>query len=312
MEPRRVLVTGASGFVARHLTPRLRAAFPAAELILCGVGPVALDITDADAVDALVAARRPDVCIHLAAVSAVPEARRNPGHAWQVNLHGTLALARAILAHAPDCVLLFVSSAEIYGRSFAAGQPLDETAAAAPMNIYAATKAAADLTLGALAGEGLRAIRLRPFNHTGPAQTDQFVVPAFARQIALIAAGRQPPVLRVGALDPQRDFLDVRDVCDAYLACIRHAQHLAPGAIFNIASGIPRRIGDILHRLLELAGVTAEIETNTGLLRPSEIPLAIGAAGRARTELDWTPRIAWDDTLAAVLTDWRERVRVEA
>ena len=69
-----------------------------------------------------------------------------------------------------------------------------------------------------MAGEGLRVLRMRPFNHTGPGQSDAFVVPAFARQVARIAAGLQPPVLQVGALDPQRDFLDVRDVCAAYAA----------------------------------------------------------------------------------------------
>jgi GDP-4-dehydro-6-deoxy-D-mannose reductase len=312
MTLQRVLVTGASGFVARHLVGRLRVAFPAAELILCGTGLVELDITDTSAVDKLIRSVQPDICVHLAAVSAVNAARQDPAHAWQVNLHGTLALAQAILTHAPECVLMFISSAEIYGWSFRTSQPLDETAAAAPMNIYASTKAAADLTLGALAGDGLRAIRLRPFNHTGPGQADDFVVPAFARQVARIAAGKQPPLLRVGALDPQRDFLDVRDVCDAYVACIQRADSLPPGTIFNIASGVPRKIGDILQQLLDIAGVTAEIETNMRLLRPSEIPMAVGDAGRARAELKWAPAIAWDQTLAEVFEDWVKRVRDEA
>jgi GDP-4-dehydro-6-deoxy-D-mannose reductase len=229
-----------------------------------------------------------------------------------VNLHGTLALAQAILTHTPECVLMFISSAEIYGASFRTSRPLDETAAAAPMNIYASTKAAADLTLGALAGEGLRAIRLRPFNHTGPGQADDFVVPAFARQVARIAAGKQPPLLRVGALDPQRDFLDVRDVCDAYVACIQRADSLPKGTIFNIASGVPRKIGDILQQLLDIAGIRADIETNSGLLRPSEIPMAVGDAGRARAALEWAPTITWDQTLAEVFEDWVKRVRDEA
>ena len=209
-------------------------------------------------------------------------------------------------------MLLFVSSSEVYGRSFRAGAALDETAAAAPMNAYAATKAAADLALGALVGDGLRAIRLRPFNHTGPGQSAEFVVPAFARQVARIEAGLQPPVMRVGALDPRRDFLDVRDVCDAYVACLERADAIEPGTILNIASGTPRRIGDVLRDLLDLAGVTATLETGTTLLRPSEIPIAAGDAGVARARLGWNPAIEWEQTLHDVLRDWRGRVRQEA
>ncbi|MBU6497746.1 MAG: GDP-mannose 4,6-dehydratase [Rhodospirillales bacterium] len=309
---RRILVTGAGGFVGAHLVPRLRAAFPQAELTLCTAGRHALDITDAQAVRDLVERSRPEACIHLAAVAAVPAARGNPGLAWQVNLHGTLGLAAALLAAAPDCVLLYVSSAEIYGRSFRAGAPLDETAPAAPMNTYAATKAAADLALGAMVSEGLRVVRLRPFNHTGPGQSADFVVPAFARQVARIAAGLQAPVLDVGALDPARDFLDVRDVCDAYVACLEHASGLAAGSIFNIASGTPRRIGDILDRLLALGGVSAEVRTGAALLRPAEIPVACGQARAARAALGWAPMIPWDQTLRDVLADWTERVRAEA
>jgi nucleoside-diphosphate-sugar epimerase len=308
--PRRILLTGASGFVAGHLIPRLRAAFPAAKLSLNGHG--GLDIADADAVQALVREFRPDACVHLAAVSTVQTARRDAAHAWRVNLHDSLALAAAVLAHAPDCTLLYASSSEVYGRTFRAGIALDETAAAAPMNIYAATKAAADLALGAMAGDGLRVIRARAFNHTGPGQSAEFVVPAFARQVARIEAGLQPPVMRVGALDPQRDFLDVRDVCAAYVACLERADAIETGAIFNLASSTPRRIGDMLEQLLALAGVTATLETGTALLRASEIPIAAGNAAAARAALGWRATIPWEQTLYDVLQDWRERVRREA
>ncbi len=311
MPLRRILVTGASGFVALHLVPRLASAFPDAALTLCGSGPgmVALDVTDAAAVEALVASVRPECCVHLAAVSAIPAARRQPDLAWRVNLHGTLALARALLQHAPSCSFLFVSSADIYGRAFRTGVALDESAAPAPTNTYGATKAAADLAVGAMAAEGLRAVRLRPFNHTGPGQSEAFVVPAFARQVARVAAGLQRPVLQVGALDPFRDFLDVRDVCDAYVACLARRDALEPGVILNIASGVPRRIGAVLDDLLRLAGVQAQPETGAALLRPADIPTASGDAALARRLLDWAPRIAWEDTLRDVLADWGLRVR---
>ena len=302
-EPRRILVTGASGFVGRHLLPSLAASFPAAELFAGHA-----DVTDRDAVENQVRDARPDACIHLAAVTTVAGARQHPDRAWQVNLHGTLDVARALLAHAPDCRLLFASSAEIYGQSFAGGRALDESALPAPMNSYAATKAAADLALGAMAHDGLRVVRLRLFNHTGPGQSDQFVLPAFARQIALIESARQAPPLRVGGLDSMRDFLDVRDVCGAYDRCLQCGPELGPGTVLNIASGVPRRIGDILDTLLELAGLRTEVVTDAARLRGTEIVSASGDSSRARNLLGWAPEIPWQQTLADVLADWRLRV----
>ena len=312
MSPRRILVTGAGGFVAGHLLPQLRTAFPAAELVAMGGPGISVDLADGPAVASFVASVAPDAYIHLAAVSGVPAAACDPDTAWRVNVLGTLALSRALQQANPDAVLIYASSAEIYGRSFAAGVALDEVGLLAPMNTYAATKAAADLALGAMAAAGLRVVRLRPFNHTGPGQSAAFVVPAFARQVARIAAALQPPRVQVGALDPLRDFLDVRDVCAGYVAALARADALAPGTIFNLASGTPRRIGDILADLLRLAGISAEIATGTALLRRAEIPSASGNAAAARAALGWVPAIPWEQTLADVLADWRERVMREA
>lgn len=312
MPSRRILVTGAGGFVAGHLRPLLRAAFPDASLVEMGGQGTAIDLADSAAVASFIASVSPDACIHLAAISGVPAATGAPDMAWRVNVLGTLALARALQAANPAAVLIYASSAEIYGRSFAAGIALDETALPAPMNTYAATKAAADLALGAMAASGLRVVRLRPFNHTGPGQSAAFVVPAFARQVARIAAGLQPPLLQVGALDPLRDFLDVRDVCAGYVAALARADDLGPGTILNLASGTPRRVGDILADLQHLAGTNAEIATGATLLRRAEIPTASGNADAARETLGWVPAIPWEQTLADVLADWRERIRHEA
>ena len=206
-----------------------------------------VDVADADAIAGAVRNVRPDACIHLAAVTTVADARRDPDRAWRVNLHGTLNLARAVLADAPDCHLLFASSSEIYGRSFISGRALDETAVLAPMNSYAATKAATDLALGAMVNDGLRVTRLRLFNHTGPGQTDAFVVPAFARQIARIASGQQEPPLRVGGLESKarlpRCARRVRCVCRVFAARHRFAGGIDPEHCLGRAATHRRYIG---------------------------------------------------------------------
>jgi GDP-4-dehydro-6-deoxy-D-mannose reductase len=309
-DPARILVTGASGFVAGHLLPRLIAAFPGTTIT--ATDAATLDVTQPERVNEAIARVRPDACVHLAAVAAVPAARRDPDLAWRVNLHGSLTLAEAILRHAPDCALIYPSSADAYGRSFRVGHALDESAPLSPLNIYGATKAAAELALGAMAGDGLRLVVLRPFNHTGAGQTTEFAVAAFARQVARIEAGLQPPSLRTGALETQRDFLDVRDVCDAYVAAIARASALPSGSIFNIASGVPRRIGGIVDALLDIAGVSATIETDSVLLRPTDIASATGDSSSARAALGWAPRIAWETTLRDVLDDWRVRVLTDS
>ncbi len=294
--PRRILVTGSGGFVGTHLLPVLRDAYPDA-----ATTGLQADLTDRAAVLAEVAEVAPDAIVHLAAIAAIPAARQDPGRAWDVNLHGTLTIAAAT---PPGATLLYASTADLYGATFRGGVPLDEDARLAPLNTYAATKAAADLALGAMAAEGLRVVRMRPFNHTGPGQTDAFVVSAFARQVAGIAAGLQPPLLEVGDLSPLRDFLDVRDVCAAYALVL--GADLAPGTILNVASGQPRRVGDVLTELLVLAGVTAEIRTDPSRLRPTDIPTATGDAGRLRT-LGWAPRVPWAQTLGDTLAYWAAR-----
>lgn len=306
--PGAILVTGASGFVGGFLLEALARHYPDSRIVGTGLTPahgsnlVHLDVTDAKAVRDLVRRLRPDVCIHLAALASVDQSYGQARAVWDINLGGTLNVAEAIRDHVPACRLVHASSGEIYGLSFLNGEPADEGTVLSPANPYAVTKAAADLALGEMALHDLRVVRLRLFNHTGPGQTERFVLPRFAAQVARIAAGVQQPIIHTGALDRWRDFLDVRDVIDAYLAAIS-----CPDDAFavNVCSGIARRVGDVLHDLMQLAGVSAEVIEQVSELRRTDVRTAVGSPQRAAELLGWRPRIAWQETLSGLLSYWR-------
>jgi GDP-4-dehydro-6-deoxy-D-mannose reductase len=314
----RVLMTGSDGFVGPHVENALRRVYDAEVEIIAtskagGAHPVfgkmeALDVTDGSAMRSAIAHSQPTHVIHLAALAAVGAASSDPDKAWATHVDGTRNLANAILEYAPGCWLLNVGSGLIYGETARSGQPLDENALPAPVDDYGVTKAAADLALGALARRGLRVVRLRPFNHIGPGQTEAFAIPAFAMQIARIEAELIEPVLRVGNLDARRDFLDVRDVARAYALTVQHTHKLKSGVILNVASGIPCRIGDMLQTLLAQSQVAITVEHDPARMRASDLPLIVGNAARARELLGWRSEYGLNDTLGTVLDDCRSRV----
>lgn len=314
----RILVTGADGFVGRHLLPHLREAFPQATLVAAVRHAQALtprpqadevlpfDLLQPEQCSAMITAARPDGLVHLAAQASVAASFAAPLLTWQANLIGTVALAEAVLLLAPRCRFVLASSAEVYGLSFQAPAPLDETAAIAPANPYAAAKAACDLAIGEMALRGFNAIRLRAFNQIGPGQSESFVIPAFARQLALIEAGLQEPVVRVGALDRFRDFIDVTDVCAAYAAALRC--DAAPGTVYNIASGTARRLSDVLEALIGMTALHPAIMTDPRHLRPTDLQCVTGDGRRALSDLGWAPVVPWEQTLQQVLEFWRRQV----
>jgi nucleoside-diphosphate-sugar epimerase len=161
---------------------------------------------------------------------------------------------------------------------------------------------------GQYAAQGMQVIRVRPFNHIGPGQRSDFVVPAFASQIARIEVGRQEPILKVGNLEAQRDFLDVRDVVRAYLLALEQIESLDPGLILNICSGNPKKISELLQGLLNHTDCDIKIEEDPDRMRPSEIPLAAGDSTAVSACLDWQPRIPLDKTLGEILTYWRNKI----
>jgi GDP-4-dehydro-6-deoxy-D-mannose reductase len=295
----RVLVTGATGFVGRHLLPALREA--GHEPIALG-GPqdappaVALDLQDAEAVRAAVAAAAPDGIVHLAGQAFVPQSVADPLGTLAVNATGTAHLLEAARACDKPVRVLVVSSAEVYGIQRPERMPLDETAQVRPGNAYAASKMAAETyALAWHRSYGLDTLVARPFNHIGPGQDVRFAVASFASQLAEIAAGA-PALMFVGNLEAQRDFLDVRDVVAAYVLLLANGR---AGEVYNISSGRAVAIREVLRQLITIARVPVEIRDDPERMRASDLPILSGDATKLRVETGWEPQYS----LAASLRD---------
>jgi GDP-4-dehydro-6-deoxy-D-mannose reductase len=314
----RILVTGGRGFVGRHLVKALRRRLPGGAIVVPAsrhavrdpaLGPCErLDVNDAASIDRIIRDVAPTHVVHLAGASAPQLAREHPIEVWMTNVMGTLRLAHAILRELPGTRLILASSGLVYGTAHAPQRPFDERSPLAPAGDYAATKAAADLGLGALAVQGLKVVRLRLFNHTGPGQSEAFVVPSFAAQVARIEAGLQAPTIGVGSLSGVRDFLDVRDVVEAYIELLVRPEAVPPGQVLNIASGVPRRIGAVLDELLALSAVPIAVRAEASRMAASETTYCVGDASAARRMLGWTPVHDFRTTLADVLAYWRQQV----
>lgn len=308
----RVLVVGASGFVGRHLLAEcLRRGDDATATFRPGESPpsgehvrwLACELLEDGALEAALAAARPEGIVHLAGQADVGRSHRDPVGTFRANAEGTLRLLAAVRAAAPDARVCAVSSAELYGAAPPEHLPVRETRAPCPRNPYGLSKAAADDAAAfAARAWGLAVIRLRPFNHVGPGQRRGFVVPDFAAQVAAIERGETEPVLRVGNLSPRRDFTDVRDMVRGY----RDALERAPaGEAYNLCSGRSVSIGEIAQWMAARAERPVEIVSETARRREGDVDEIRGDPARAREAFGFAPRIALETSLGDVLDEWR-------
>ncbi len=313
----KVLITGAAGFVGQHLRRHLLAntdwalchfSYPT---LMGGLLPDReeehiVDLRDPRRVQDKLRSFAPDAIIHLAGQSHVPTSFADPWDTLETNIRGQLNVLEGCVRLGLRPRIIIVSSGEVYGRLQADQGPLDETLPLLPENPYSVSKATQDLMgYQYFISHKLPVIRIRPFNHVGPGQSERFVLPAFAAQIARIEAGLQEPVLRVGNLETARDFTDVRDVARAYELAVRYAH---PGEAYNLASGAPRTIRSLLETLIAMATVPIRVEVDPERFRPSDTPVLYGNAMKFRGVTGWQPQIPFEQTIADVLNEWRRKI----
>jgi len=309
----RAFVTGAEGFAGSYLAERLLeegiqttgTCRPGVDPLTDQIDLIPCDITNRAALEEALRTARPDVVFHLAAVSFVPQSRQDPAAVVAINVGGTVNLLDAVRRQAPQARVVFISSAEVYDPF--QSDAMSEDQAPAPASVYGATKAAGEGFVRAYGRTfGLDGVMLRPFNHIGPRQSADFVCSAFARQIAWIEAGRLEPILRVGNLEPRRDFTDVRDMVRAYWLA---AQFCEAGVPYNVASGQAHPIREALEILVGLSQVPIEVQPDPARLRRGESSLRLGEASPFRRLTDWQPEIPFERSLADTLDWWRAEAR---
>ena len=306
----KVLVTGATGFVGRHLRPHLQeqgldvygTCFPD----MPGPGDERIfhtDLRSGAATDGLLERVRPDWVIHLAALSNVRKSWENRQETLETNLVGTSNLLEAARRFAPNARVLFISSSDVYGILEGEGRLFREEDPFLAVNPYAYTKIAGELLARFYVQvEKLDIVLARPFPHTGPGQGPDFVFSDWASQIARIEKGEAEPVLRVGNLEVRRDYSDVRDIVRAYVLLLRRGRR---GEVYNVCSGRAVSLAEILEKLLSFSRKKIRVEQDPAKLRKTDIPFLAGDGSKIARETGWTAVLPLDKTLRDLIEFWR-------
>lgn len=311
---KKVLITGAGGFVGTHLihallasgdveifaavykaTSDITALIPADHII-------AGDLTDFAFAEKLVQVARPEVVYHLAAISIVHNSAKETTNVLNTNSTISFNMLEAVRLHAPKARFIAISSGNVYGAVQDSTFPINESTPLRPLNPYAVSKITQEmLALEYYLAYALDVVILRPFNHTGVGQTNNFVIPRFAEQFVAIEKGSSP-VVEVGNVDTIRDFTDVRDMVSAYVLA---AEKCLSGEIYNIGSGTGHTIGEILDILQSLSSAKVEIKVKAEYVRTSDVPVLVADASKFREVTGWEPKIVLSKTISDILENYR-------
>jgi len=318
----RVLVTGITGFVGSHLADYILENHPDVDLF--GIyrwrsrteniehsqnkfRNMECDLRDAASVRAVLEEIRPDRIFHLAAQSFVPSSWQAPSESLETNIIGQVNIFEAVRTLGLDPWIQLACSSEEYGMVYDNEVPIKETNPLRPLSPYAVSKVGQDyLGYQYFMSYGMKIIRTRGFNHTGPRRGDVFVCSDFAKQIVEIERGHKKPFLSVGNLDAKRDFTDVRDMVRAYWVALDGG--CKPGDVYNICSGQCWTIKDVLNKLLLQSEVKINIKQDEKRLRPSDVPILLGDYSKFNAATNWNPEIPFEKTLSDILSYWRQRI----
>ena len=306
----KALITGGGGFAGRRLQALLEAAGYAVRSTALKADPEndikGMDMTVPDLVERTIAEEEPDVIFHLAAQSSVAVSWKEPQLTAQVNVIGTINLLEAVKKNRSKAAVLLIGSGEEYGYFPEGACPLEESVSLHPGNIYAATKVCQEM-LGEIYHRsfGLNTIMVRAFNHSGPGQSDTFVISAFCRQIAEIELGIKAPEISVGNLAAKRDFTDVRDIVRAYRLL---AEKGVPGEVYNVGRGKAVSIQSVLDTVLGLCGMTVTVKPDPSRMRASDIPVIEPDVSKIYRCTGWRAEISLEQTIADTLDWWRSEL----
>lgn len=310
----KIFITGATGFVGQHLINFLKSSeykilgtsFPdKPKLEDESIDVIYLDIRSEEAIHEAIKRAKPDWICHLAAVSKVKYSWEKRRETMETNVLGTFFLFEAVRKYAPMSRVLFVSSSDVYGTS-SEEEALNEEDTFHITSPYAITKASGEvLSRFYMEIEKLDVVVTRPFPHTGPGQSNDFVCSDWAYQIARIEKGIDEPVLRVGNIELQRDFLDVRDVVRAYFLLMKEGRK---GEVYNVCSGKAIALKEILNILLSYSSKKIKVEVDPQKKRKADISCLLGDNSKIKKETSWKPEIPLRETLHDLLEYWRKRV----
>jgi GDP-4-dehydro-6-deoxy-D-mannose reductase len=314
------LITGITGFAGSHLaeyaltkpgvevfgTVRVRSKLDNIEHLLDKINLVECNLLDPFAVRKIIETIKPDRIFHLAAQSFVPTSWNAPEETLENNILSELNIFEAVRLNNIPTRIQIACSSEEYGMVYPEETPINEENPLRPLSPYGVSKVAQDL-LGYQyhASYQLHIVRTRAFNHTGPRRGEMFVTSNFCKQVAEIEKGLREPVIKVGNLEAQRDFTDVRDTVRGYWLALESG---IPGEVYNIASGIAIKIKKLLDIILSLSNRKISVEVDETRLRPSDVPILLGDYSKFNKQTDWKPEIPFEKTIRDLLNYWREKV----